>query len=213
MLGEIEQVAHFFVCSFSKSGNDLGQWRAYADNGRGFSLGFDAAPLEQAFGRANISGASQHTTFPVTYNDAEIRRMHGLIIETAQPYISMPRTRVFPAGSIDPYMSELLRRISVPIINTALFFKHSSYKNEQEYRFLQLFRADADVPDIKHLPRRYRLIRYREFDWRAVSVDSLKRIVVGPAASTQAHQFAKECLQRFHAGAVRISQSKLPYRP
>jgi hypothetical protein len=49
MLGEIEQVAHFYVCSFSKSGNGLGQWRAYADNGRGFALGFDAAPLEQAF--------------------------------------------------------------------------------------------------------------------------------------------------------------------
>jgi hypothetical protein len=58
--GGIEQVAHFFVCSFSKAGNDLGQWRAYADNGRGFALGFAAAPLEQAFARANIAGASGH---------------------------------------------------------------------------------------------------------------------------------------------------------
>lgn len=211
--GGIEQVAHFFVCSFSKSGDDLGQWRAYADNGRGFALGFDAAPLEQAFARANIAGASGHMTFPVTYEEVELRRMHRQIVEKALPLISLPRDRVFPTGTIDPYMSELLIRICVPIIRAALFFKHSSYKNEQEYRFFQLFRADVDVPDIKHLPRGYRLTRFREFDWRAVAVDSLKRIVVGPAASAKARQFAKECLQRFHSGTVRIYRSRLPYRP
>jgi hypothetical protein len=40
--GGIEEAAHYFVCCFSKEGDDLGQWRAYADNGRGFAIGFDA---------------------------------------------------------------------------------------------------------------------------------------------------------------------------
>jgi hypothetical protein len=88
--GEIEQVAHFFVCSFSKAGNDLGQWRAYADNGRGFALGFDAAPLEQAFARANITGASGHMTFPVTYAEVDLRHMNRTLIEKALPFISFP---------------------------------------------------------------------------------------------------------------------------
>jgi len=30
-----KQLAHYFISSFSFEGNDLGQWRAYADNGRG----------------------------------------------------------------------------------------------------------------------------------------------------------------------------------
>jgi hypothetical protein len=29
----------FFIASFSRARDDLGQWRAYADNGRGFALG------------------------------------------------------------------------------------------------------------------------------------------------------------------------------
>jgi hypothetical protein len=39
----IEQAGHFFICSFSADGDDLGQWRAYADNGRGYALAFDTA--------------------------------------------------------------------------------------------------------------------------------------------------------------------------
>jgi hypothetical protein len=30
----------FFTASFTTERDDLGQWRAYADNGRGFALGF-----------------------------------------------------------------------------------------------------------------------------------------------------------------------------
>jgi hypothetical protein len=47
--GGIEEIAHFFVCCFSRSSDDLGQWRAYADNGRGFAIGFDGLTPERAF--------------------------------------------------------------------------------------------------------------------------------------------------------------------
>ena len=33
------QMFGFFVASFSRNGDDLGQWRAYGDNGRGFAIG------------------------------------------------------------------------------------------------------------------------------------------------------------------------------
>lgn len=45
----MQGAAHFFVCSFSRDDADLGQWRAYADNGRGYALGFDAKVLENSF--------------------------------------------------------------------------------------------------------------------------------------------------------------------
>jgi hypothetical protein len=47
--GFVQAAAHYFVCSFSSAGDDLGQWRAYADNGRGFALGFDGEALEKAY--------------------------------------------------------------------------------------------------------------------------------------------------------------------
>ena len=36
----IEKTLEFFIASFSRDRDDLGQWRAYADDGRGFAIGF-----------------------------------------------------------------------------------------------------------------------------------------------------------------------------
>ena len=34
-----DSTLEFFIASFSRARDDLGQWRAYADNGRGFAIG------------------------------------------------------------------------------------------------------------------------------------------------------------------------------
>ena len=135
----IEGVGHLFVLSFSENGDDLGQWRAYADNGRGYALGFDAHTLEQAF----AAQGPGHMTFPVSYDEAELRHMHQEIINQLCPLISLPRGRNLRSEVINEYMSELLILLCLPIIRAALFFKHKAYNNEQEYRFLELFPADA----------------------------------------------------------------------
>jgi Protein of unknown function (DUF2971) len=54
--GGIEAARHLFVCCFSSDDDDLGQWRAYADNGQGFALGFDTDELEDGF--TSIEGLS-----------------------------------------------------------------------------------------------------------------------------------------------------------
>jgi hypothetical protein len=65
----IEASGHFFVCCFSSDGDDLGQWRAYADNGRGYAPGFDTALLEDVFCRNKGKPIPQHSTFRITYDD------------------------------------------------------------------------------------------------------------------------------------------------
>ncbi len=42
----------FFVASFSRAADDLGQWRGYGDDGRGFAVGF-APGLFHVMMRAN----------------------------------------------------------------------------------------------------------------------------------------------------------------
>ena len=60
--GAEEGVAHYFVCSFSSNGDHLGQWRAYAANGRGYAVGFDGQKLEKAFTTENGKPVPQHMT-------------------------------------------------------------------------------------------------------------------------------------------------------
>jgi hypothetical protein len=208
--GAIQKVAHFFVCAFSVLGNDLGQWRTYADNGRGYALAFDAKTLEDGFTKKDGIPILNNSTFHVRYNDRQLSDIQGQIIEKMLDLIMQPKGRGLQNSVINTYMMELQMRLTFNILQTILFFKHEGYDHEKEYRFLQIHRADMPPPDVKVSPR---LAKYREFDWRSVAAGSLKEIVVGPAADrAKAAQVANDCLCQFHSGAVSITYSGIPYR-
>jgi hypothetical protein len=82
-LGKVQKSGDYFICSFSSTGDDLGQWRAYADNGHGYALGFDANVLEDAFIRQ--AGAPIQKAFHVTYDDGRLIEIHRNIIERMLP--------------------------------------------------------------------------------------------------------------------------------
>jgi hypothetical protein len=210
----IEEAGHFFVCCFSGTRDELGQWRAYADNGRGFALGFDTNVLEPAFTKNEGARNPNHSTFPIAYNDQRLTEIQTQLVEKMFHLISLPRKKHIHPAAINPYMSQLLVRHLVNATRAVIFFKHEAYKNEDEYRFLQLYPTDTPAPDVRYRTRPYSLVRYREFDWRRVAADSLKEIVVGPAAEkATASQFAKDCLEAFHSTeAIEIIPSEIPYR-
>jgi hypothetical protein len=200
----IEAAGHFFICCFSGDGDDLGQWRAYADNGRGYALGFETALLEDAFYRRKGRVVPQHSTFRVTYDDAELTRIQTALVDLADPLISL----------MHAHMSDLLVYHAMNVIRGVMFFKHEAYKNEKEFRFQQLFRRDRPAPDVKYRHRAHTLVRYREFDWRTVAGSALKEVVIGPAVEkAKAERFARDCLTAFDPKAtVDIVSSRIPYR-
>lgn len=208
----LEQIAHYFVCCFSKDGNDLGQWRAYADNGRGYAISFDGVLLVQAFEKSRTDN-KLYMTFPITYEDDELRKMDEEIIDKFIKLHSLLSESGFNYDNLIRYLALLSTKCWVPILRAALLFKHDAYKNEQEYRFLQVH-PSGPLDGVKYRNRPYSLIRYREFDWRSVAAGSLKKIIIGPAADRRlANQFANECLRAFHrVEGVEIGQSDIPYR-
>ena len=209
----MQGTAYYFVCSFSSDGNDLGQWRAYADNGRGYVLGFDAKALEEVFTKEGGAPIPSNSTFHVTYNDIELADIHDRLVKGMFGLISLPRGKKLENLLINAYKRELSVLLSVHTLRTALFFKHEAYKNEREYRFLQIHRADIPPPEVKRRYRPYELVKYREFDWRRLRAGALKQIIVGPAADrSKAIQFATDCLSEFHVGDVEITCSDIPYR-
>ncbi|MFZ1006610.1 MAG: DUF2971 domain-containing protein [Candidatus Sulfotelmatobacter sp.] len=211
--GGIEQVAHFFLCAFSSRGDDLGQWRVYADNGRGYALGFEAKSLEEGFTKPDGVQSPNNGTFPVQYEDGLLREVYDCLIDRMFHLLSLPKGRNLDSPTINAYMAELQLRLTFHALGPVLYFKHEAYSNEQEYRFLQVHRADLPAPTVKLRHRPYALVRYREFDWRKVAPTSLKRIVIGPAADADmAYRFATDCLRFFGVNSVEIEQSKIPYR-
>jgi hypothetical protein len=196
----IEAAGHFFICCFSADGDELGQWRAYADNGRGFALGFDTELLENAFvKKKNGKPDKHHSTFHLTYDDAELTRLQTGLTDLIDPLISLPRSTAVSGDALHAYMMEVLVYHSMNVIRGVMFFKHEAYRAEKEYRFQQLFRYDKPAPEVKYRQRPGAIVRYREFDWRERANGALKKIVVGPAADrTKAVRFARDCLAAFH---------------
>lgn len=210
-LGKVQKSGDYFICSFSSAGDDLGQWRAYADNGRGYVLGFDANALEDAFIRQ--AGAPIQKAFPITYSDARLIEIHRKIIEQMFALISLPRGRNLGNEAIKVYMADLYTVITVHSLHAGLHFKHEAYANEREYRFMQVHPPGKQPLKTKLRTRSYSSIRYQEFDWKDAGRDVLKNIVIGPAADIErAREFARESLLLADQKGVSITCSRIPYR-
>lgn len=205
----IEQTAHYFSCSFSTADNDLSQWRAYSDDGRGYVVGFDGNSLEHLFWDDFESAIAIRECFPVTYDDEKIVSIHRKLIESIFPLLSQFSTT-------HPLFKDFFRQLTIKlashVLDLSLHFKHAAFKNEREYRFLQMHRGDTQ-PNLKFRPRADELIRYLEFDWRAAGEDVFRKIVIGPAADYEkAPAYAQRCLDDFGFKNVEIVRSDIPYR-
>lgn len=208
----LDRSAFYFVLSFSSNGDDLGQWRAYADNGRGYALGFDGVALENAFTKKGGDRIPNLSTFHVNYDEAALIAMHERLVDSMWHLITLPRDKSVPPEAINPYMKTLSIKLALNGLSAALFFKHRGYENESEFRFLQIFRADEPPPELKRRFRPHEMVKYREFDWGTIA-GALRQIVVGPAADRhKGKRFGEDCLTAFNREQVPVNHSEIPYR-
>jgi hypothetical protein len=213
LLDRIRDTAQYFICSFSSSGDDLGQWRAYADNGHGFALGFDASILDSLFEMQCKDPIPNTASFPISYEDDKLATIHGDLVSRMFGLISLPRGRNLSDAVLNAYMANLTVLLASHAMHACLFFKHQCYKNEQEYRFLKVHEADPALAGVKVRMRPYSIVKYLEFDWKSDNSGALKRIIVGPAANPEkASRFAKDCLHMFCSGSISVDRSQVPYR-
>jgi hypothetical protein len=206
-------VAHFFVGSFSQNGDDLGQWRAYGDNGHGFALEFDRDRLERSFVMPEGRVIESNSTFPISYDDAVVKGICTDLIRAVVPLVAMPHGRRLGNGAINEFMKGLSMQLGLFVLQTALYFKHEAYDDEAEYRFLQLRSINARLDDLKLRASKSSPIRYAEFPWFRLAPTALRQIVVGPAADfASAKHLAEQYLRAARLGDVKIARSEVPYR-
>jgi hypothetical protein len=119
--GGIEEAAHYFVSCFSTSGDDLGQWRAYADNGRGFALGFDSGLLEAAFVKASGVPSGNNSTFHVVYSDATAIKLQSNILDHLSDLVDFVREKKIDRAVRKEFIDEALTLTWMHCLRTALF--------------------------------------------------------------------------------------------
>jgi len=192
----IRDSAQFFVGSFSWHREDLCQWRAYGDDGRGYALEFDVAAIDSVVERQPPTEA-----FPLTYADSRLQTLDGEIVEAFRRLVDIDLIMQSKPEKED--LADVCTGLLVQLLRAAVFFKHEAYENEREYRLLQTYMARTQNPEIRHI----------ELDWKSTVPRALKAVIVGPGEDQEnRRQCAQNYLRSLHSESVTAVCSAIPYR-
>lgn len=172
-----------FLCCFSRNGNMLSQWRAYADDGRGVSIGFNAKSFKimpyQIPIKTTEDVKRSISLLPLMY---DVRKQKRAVYELLDKISSGP---VSPGSTKNDNMYAL-RCFS-------LFMKNSGFKEEKEVRIAFAPRSPGTRGQLEQyedrLKKRIKITgpSYRPtsdmltpFYKLAISPSSISRIILGP---------------------------------
>ncbi len=142
----------FYIASFSRVRNDLGQWRAYADNGRGFALGL-APHLFEAVENPNPQ-PTEYVVMPVVYGEEIAGHRYRIAIDSAAAIVQANRPHLEDEAVQIPFLRVMANQlIAGQLLGISLATKHEAYRHEQEVRLVMLGTCEAQKP---HLETRIR---------------------------------------------------------
>jgi hypothetical protein len=207
----------FLIASFSRVRDDLGQWRAYADNGRGYAIGF--AP--RAFSVVDKPDRKPNENVfvgPVLYDMGAVTARHRLAIdEAAATFLDAVEANadLVQDRTIGiPFMQEFARSIiASPLIWNCLTTKHPAYASEREVRLVILGLHDQLMPHIATRLRGSEIVPFIVHHVPLRARDDIAEVVVGPAAPPDAERSLRTMLNSFGVDPnVPVSRSDIPYR-
>jgi hypothetical protein len=207
----------FYIASFSRERDDLGQWRAYADNGQGFALGLDEK-LFQVEDKPHRKPHENVFVAPVVYGNTDARQRHLPAIEKAVETIAAAIGRAMDAMRDKaigiPFLDQMAKAlIASQLIWNCLTIKHAGYAHEREVRLIIPGGAKNLRPYVSTRSRGAEIVPFIKSDLSIQAKGSITEIVVGPSAAPNAENGVKALLRPFLDEAeMIINRSKIPYR-
>ena len=172
----------FFIASFSRARDDLGQWRAYADNGRGFAIGFSAGMFRIG---DPVPDRLPEFVGPVRYKLDEVCGRHAAALEEAVVVfldaVNANADLVSDRAIGIPFMDQFAREIvAQPLIWNCLTSKHPAYEHEQEVRLLLMGIPERLAPHVTTRSGGARLSRILPTRCLCASQITLRRLLWVP---------------------------------
>jgi hypothetical protein len=211
-------VFEFFIASFSRERDDLGQWRAYADNGRGYAIGFapslfgivekpERKPNENVF----VGPVLYEMDVVIARHRLAIDEAAGIFLDTVDRYAELVRDKKVGI----PFMQDFARAvIASPLIWNCLTSKHPAYAHEREVRLVILGQKAKLAPFIATRLRGSEIVPYIAHPLPLRQPHKIVEVVVGPAAPADAERTVRTVLNSFGADPdIQIGRSGIPYRP
>jgi Protein of unknown function (DUF2971) len=209
-----EKGFEFYIASFSRDPNDLGQWRAYADNGRGFAIGF--APRMFEIVEKPPTGKPAEQIGIVTYTREEANALQTPPIEkAAEVFLTAAATNAGLVEKLEidhPFMMGMIHRLMGTVTSGSLRTKHLAYKHEQEVRLIIPGPAAMLSSYVKTRLRGSEIVPYIPQPWEARVPGNVAKIMIGPAAVLDTERTLRKFLRTLGMEFDDISGSDIPYR-
>jgi hypothetical protein len=191
-----------FIFSLSSRKDDLSQWRAYARDGKGFTIGFKSEALLSYSEEKEAYGFSK-----VSYNQQSFDRR-------LKKYITMMFDAIESSGlngiARDDYIARTSANLEWMTYVAAVLFKHSSFMAEKEWR-VNTYQEGADV---KVRSAGDRLVPYVELKLCADDAGCIPvaQIGIGPGFRQSSTKFAVERLLETTGITAEIYDAETPFR-
>jgi len=203
---EVDAPDDVFLFSLSAEQDDLSQWRGYAREGQGFTVGFDARriyelskPTEAPFGfcKVDYSPNTQYAAFSEALKEFEDALSEDLDGD----------------GDVEEATDDAALQFDWLVENRAPKNKHKSFRSENEWRLMAVIR-EKDRKQIKVRASGLNLVKYIPIALASDPSQKLPilRIGIGPGFSSGEIRSAVSALCASHGYEPEIYAADTPYR-
>lgn len=194
-----------YVSCFCEDGDLLSQWRGYSRGAGMYSLGFSSGSLH----KPGSAEAAPYSLYPVEYEPAKQRKIINDIITRG-----MRRNLMGIKGPTKPDGKEVFDALGLLTFSLSfclIFFKHSSFAAEQEWRIVLVKLPGDDIPVFFRqdpwYPTPYTQVTFAEGSLPLVEVKC------GPAPEPPLASSSVRMLLAEHGNIdVPVTQSDIPLR-
>ena len=193
-----------YVCSFSQKHDMLSQWRGYANEGKGFAIGFDKQQLSCALKNYKCIYA------PIVYNDIK-KNVYNLISGIISHFGCHFK------NNINSENKGIICQYLMGIINIlAPFIKHPGFSEESEYRIVT-FNFDnrlSEYIDVRLVNDT--LVPYIPMNFMN-SRNPIRKIIIGPCNNNENVRNSLKRLfnenNQYNKDSVKFVNSEIPFLP
>ncbi|WP_082572420.1 DUF2971 domain-containing protein [Brevundimonas sp. Root1423] len=199
----VNKNARLLISCFSLEGDILSQWRAYAEDAKGFSIGFDSAKISKCLGKMG----------KVLYKEEEQRaELKNRLINGGNLFHQCPESQ----------KNKMALRIATQLLTAACYMKNSAFSEEKEVRstravvYIESEKGfDISSPggkeiDIKFSIRGGQLVPYADRTFGDQS-GAIKKVILGPKNSNSESD-VKAFLSFSSLTVPEVSRSAASYR-
>jgi hypothetical protein len=235
VLNEISEIDRYVTC-FSKEGDSLSQWRAYANNGNGISIGFNRKKLESA-----LLGNNSYKY--IVYDKGKQKSAVKLIVDEATKFF-LPKKKEL-SWPDRRYYYFVGYSVSIVLDFIIANYKDPAFKEEKEYRiecrqFHNMLNTEVERLDIYYRTNEKLIVPYTKIKTKpledgegdisknqkeklpfifTVTELPIKKIIIGPSSDQdEVIKSIKHLLRNNYYSVnsvladVEIAKSAVPYR-